>query len=287
MEKRFVRRTDAARILGVSASTLTRWAKKGLVPTMTTIGGHHRYLLTDIEALRDRLITGGVRGDTSQAVGAGDSWGAATAATAVAERNEDAFLPKATGSDMVEIRWHGRGGQGAVTASELLAEAALDQGGYFQAFPEFGAERTGAPIRAYTRLSDRPIDLHCPITQPDLVVVLDPTLLGVVDVFEGLGDHSMALINSPLSPDMVTPDDPDRKWKVFTVDATTIALETLRRNIPNTAMVGALLKVSPVVDKDACLQVMEKRMSARFSFKVVQSNIQAFERAYAEVCGED
>ncbi len=186
--------------------------------------------------------------------------------------------------DLVEIRWHGRGGQGVVTGSELLAEAALLEGRYFQAFPEFGAERTGAPVRAFTRLSSQPIYLHCPVLRPGVVVVLDPTLLAVIDVFEGLGQHGVALINTPLSPEQVTPR-PAEGARLYTVDATRAALDCLGRNIPNTAMLGALTRVAPVVSSQACVQVVQRRLGARFPARTVEANLTAFWRAYSEVKG--
>lgn len=187
--------------------------------------------------------------------------------------------------DLVEIRWHGRGGQGVVTGSELLAEAALLEGRYFQAFPEFGAERTGAPVRAFTRLSSQPIYLHCPIPRPGVVVVLDPTLLAVIDVFEGLVQHGVALINTPLSPDQVAPQPANDASRLYTVDATRIALDCLGRNIPNTAMLGALARVAPVVSSQACASVIQRRLGARFPARTVEANLAAFWRAYSEVKG--
>ena len=202
--------------------------------------------------------------------------------TAKSDRLSDA--PESlTAGDTAEIRWHGRGGQGVVMAGELLAEAALAEGRYFQAFPEFGAERTGAPIRAYTRLSSRPIDLHCPILNPGVVIVLDPSLMAIEDVFEGLVEDGVALVNTPLAPGQVTSWVAQGDRRLCTVDATQSALDTLGRNIPNTAMIGAILSVSPVVDSDTCLDVIKKRLSARFSSKVVEANVSAFRRASAEV----
>ncbi len=191
--------------------------------------------------------------------------------------------PVEKGLDLVEIRWHGRGGQGVVTAGEILAETALKEGRYFQAFPEFGAERTGAPVRAYTRLGHDPIDLHCPISNPAVVVVLDSTLLTSVKVFDGLREDGLAVMNSALTPDEIAPQN-QRGWTVATVDATLIALNTLKRNIPNMAMIGALLRVTPVVDKHTCVDVIERRLSARFPKRIVDANVEAFWQSYSSVC---
>ena len=198
-------------------------------------------------------------------------------------RSGSAPPPGPSRDGLIEIRWHGRGGQGVVTAGELLAEAALFEGRYFQAFPEFGAERTGAPILAYTRLSPRPIDLHCPIAEPDIVVVLDATLLSAVDVSQGLKNGGIVLINAPnpLPPAVRALAGSDRG--TYALDATGIALDNLGRNIPNTAMIGALLNIAPVVGKSSCLDAMEKRLSARFPRKIVDANVRSFWQAHTVV----
>ncbi len=186
-------------------------------------------------------------------------------------------------SDLVEIRWHGRGGQGAVTASELLAEAALHEGKYFQAFPDYGPERMGAPIRAYTRISSSPIRQHNQITEPDAVVVLDPTLLGVVDFADGLDDGGLLLVNTPLSPNELRRELGFDKGRVFTINATRIALDTIKRNITNTPMIGALLRALEVVNRDVVRVEIKNRFDTRVSKEVAKANIEAFDRAYSEV----
>ncbi|MFQ5987474.1 MAG: 2-oxoacid:acceptor oxidoreductase family protein [Dehalococcoidia bacterium] len=185
-------------------------------------------------------------------------------------------------SDITEIRWHGRGGQGVVTASELLAEAVLEEGKHFQAFPDYGPERMGAPIRAYTRLSSSPIRQHCQITEPDAVVVLDPTLIGVVDFTEGLKDQGVLVVNTRLSPIELRRKLEFDKGKVFAVDATRIALDTIGRNIPNMPMIGALLRASEVVDKEGIYHEIRNRLGARMAKEMMEANIEAFERAYNE-----
>jgi len=184
---------------------------------------------------------------------------------------------------LVEIRWHGRGGQGVVTASEILAEAALEEGKYFQAFPDYGPERMGAPLRAYTRISTEPIRQHCQVTEPDAVVVLDPTLVGVVDFAEGIKEKGVLVVNTTLSPAELKSKLRFDKCKVFTVDATRIALDTVGRNIPNTPMIGALLKALGAVSKEGVREEIRKRLEARAGKEVAQANIEAFERAYKEV----
>lgn len=190
---------------------------------------------------------------------------------------------KGTMKGLTEIRWHGRAGQGIVTASDLLAETALGEGKYFQSLPEFGAERQGAPIRAYTRISDAPIRLHCQITDPDVVVVTDATLMGAVNVTEGLKSGGVLIVNTSLSPAEVRSKLGYKKGRVCTLDATRIALDTIGRNIPNTPMIGALVKNYKVVKKETLVSSIKARMGARFSPKVVEANLNALERSFNEV----
>jgi len=185
-------------------------------------------------------------------------------------------------SDIVEIRWHGRGGQGAVTASELLAEAALHEGKHLQAFPDYGPERMGAPIRAYTRISRSPIRQHCQVTEPDVVVVLDPTLIGVVNLAEGLKDGGVLVVNTSLSPAELRERLGLDNGRVFAVDATRIALDTVGRNFPNIPMLGALLKAVDIVSKDGLRTEIRNRLGAKASAQVAEANIKAFDQAHNE-----
>lgn len=186
---------------------------------------------------------------------------------------------------MTEIRWHGRAGQGIVTASELLAEAALKDGKYFQAFPEYGPERMGAPIKAYTRISDEPIEVHYQILSPEIVVVVNPNLLGVVDVTEGLATEGILIVNTPETPDQVRQrlNLVGKKIKVFAVDATRIALETIRRDIPATLMIGAVIRATGLVKVENTLHLVEEKLGAKLRAEIVQSNVTALRRAYEEV----
>ncbi len=149
-----------------------------------------------------------------------------------------------SGHELTEIRWHARGGQGAVTAAKLVAELALGQGKYFQAFPEYGPERSGAPIVAFTRVSDEPIQVYCGIEHPRIVVVLDASLLSVVDVTKGAPDDAVVLVNSEMSPAELRKQHGIKGGRLFTIAATRIATETIRRPIPNTPMVGALTRIT-------------------------------------------
>ena len=183
---------------------------------------------------------------------------------------------------MIEIRWHGRGGQGAKTAAQFLAEAALEEGKYIQAFPEYGPERAGAPIRAYTRISSQPIRIHSAIKNPQAVVVIDPTLATPL-VLEGLAEDGLLIINSPAAPADLRKTLNYKDGKLATVDATKISLEALGRAVPNTPMLGALLKVFSVVSMEA----LEKQIRAKFLKKIgeekTEANIKALHQAYDEV----
>lgn len=183
---------------------------------------------------------------------------------------------------LTEIRWHGRAGQGVVTAGELLAHTALDEGMYFQAFPDYGPERSGAPIRAFTRISDEPIPVHCQITEPDVVLVLDSTLIGIVDFTEGLKDDGILIVNTSLSPEELREKIGYRLGKVYTIDATRIALDALNRNVTNTPMMGALLKATPVVNKESIPREIRKRFTGKLKPEIVEANVSAFEKAFAE-----
>lgn len=185
-------------------------------------------------------------------------------------------------SRTAEIRWHGRGGQGVITAAKILSEAAMIEGKYFQALPDYGAERTGAPIRAYTRISTEPIVPYCQVTQPDVVVVTDPTLLDFVNVTEGLKPGGMLVVNTSLSPDALRSQLAYDKGKVCTVDATTIAVETIGRGMPNTPMLGALIRATDLVGKESMVEEMQQKLGATLKQEVVERNIRAFERAYDE-----
>ncbi|NLC68992.1 MAG: pyruvate synthase [Clostridiaceae bacterium] len=188
---------------------------------------------------------------------------------------------------IVEIRWHGRGGQGAKTASLLLADAAFDTGKYIQGFPEYGPERMGAPLTAYNRISDDKITIHSNIYEPDYVVVIDETLLEAVDVTVGLKEDGAIIINTTKSPDEVRPLLKGYKGKVCTIDARTISMETLGRYFPNTPMLGAVVKVSKVMDEETFLNSMIGSFKHKFASKpeVIEGNMKAIERAMQEVKG--
>jgi pyruvate ferredoxin oxidoreductase gamma subunit len=187
-------------------------------------------------------------------------------------------------SKLTEIRWHGRGGQGVVTAGKLLAETALGTGQYFQAFPDYGPERMGAPIKAYTRLSTEPINLHCQIEQPNVVLVLDPTLLGTVPVTEGLKEDGVLLVNTSKSPAEIRKVTGFKTGRVFTIDASHIAIEEIGREITNTPMIGALAKATGFFDIDDLVAQTRKRFTKLMMKQdIIDANERAMRRATKEV----
>ena len=190
---------------------------------------------------------------------------------------------------VVEIRWHGRGGQGAKTASLLLADAAFNTGKYIQGFPEYGPERMGAPITAYNRISDERLTIHSNIYEPDYVVVVDDSLLKSVDVTAGLKEDGAIIINSSKEPEEIRDLLNGYKGKVCTVDAKKISIETLGKYFPNTPMLGAVVKVSKVMEEEAFLRDMVDSFKHKFAKKpeVVEGNIKALERSMQEVKGEN
>jgi len=187
--------------------------------------------------------------------------------------------------DTVEIRWHGRGGQGAKTASLLLADAAFNTGKYVQGFPEYGPERMGAPITAYNRISSRQITVHSNIHEPDYVVVVDETLLTAVDVTSGLRPDGAIIINTEKTPEQVRPLLGGWQGRVATIDAGRISEETIGKNFPNTPMLAAVVKVSAVVEVEPFLSDMEASFKHKFASKpqVIAGNLAALKRSIQEV----
>ena len=187
---------------------------------------------------------------------------------------------------VIEIRWHGRGGQGAVTASKLLATAALAEDKYFQAFPEYGPERMGAPIQSYTRISDTPIKIHCHVLNPDMVAVLDSTLIDSINITQGLMDNGIIVVNTDESPEKIREKLHLKGKKVFTVDASKIASEELGRPMPNTPMIGALIKATGLLKLDNVIDDIKSNFAGKFSEKIIAGNVKAIKRAYQEVKSE-
>jgi pyruvate ferredoxin oxidoreductase gamma subunit len=178
---------------------------------------------------------------------------------------------------MIEIRFHGRGGQGAVTSAELLAHAAINEGRYAQAFPSFGPERRGAPVVAFCRISDDPIRIRANINEPDLVVVLDYSILRIVDVTSGLKlPHGILVTDSKFPAEKVKADF-NIKARLAAVDATGIAMEVLGLAITNTTMLGSLVKASDVIQRESLIEPLHERFG-----RIAEKNIVAYERAFKE-----
>ena len=185
-----------------------------------------------------------------------------------------------------EVRWHGRGGQGAKTAAYLLAEAAMHAGKFIQAFPEFGPERRGAPIRAFTRIADEPIRIRSHVYNPDVVIVLDPTLFGWEDLLAGTNEDAVVLINTSLPPKEARERFGIEGRKVFTVDATGISLQELKRNLPNIPLTGAFIKATGLVPIEAAEEEIRSHFERRYGPEVAEANVRALRRGYEEVKGE-
>ena len=180
-------------------------------------------------------------------------------------------------TQLVEIRWHGRGGQGAVTSAELLAQAAISEGKYAQAFPSFGPERRGAPVLAFVRISSKqPIKIRAEITQPDVVVVLDSGLLPIVNITSGLKADGMVIVNTRKQAEQLRQEF-SISWRLATIDATSIARETLGVPITNTTMIGALIRATDIVKLESLFEPLRHRFD-----RLAERNINAMKRAYEE-----
>lgn len=184
----------------------------------------------------------------------------------------------------VEIRWHGRGGQGTVTAAKVLADACLSGGRHVQAFPEYGPERAGAPLRAFSRISDKEIRMHCPVLNPSIVGIVDATLIDAIDVTGGAKDDAVFIVNTARDAAEIRKRlGAKDTQKVFTVDASKIAIESFGRAMPNSSMLGAIVKVTGIVELDVLLANVQKSFGKKFSQKIIDGNLEAVNRGYGEV----
>jgi len=187
-------------------------------------------------------------------------------------------------SDMIEIRWHGRGGQGTVTAAKVLADACLSGGRHVQAFPEYGPERAGAPLRAYNRFSKNVLRMHCPVLNPQVVGIVDSTLLDSINVGEGATDDAVFVVNTKADPkDIRAKLKAKDTQKVFTVDASKIAIDCFGRAMPNSPMLGAITRATGVVEMDVLLADVKNSFGKKFSQKIIDGNIEAVKRGHEEV----
>ena len=187
--------------------------------------------------------------------------------------------------DLIEIRWHGRGGQGAKTASLLLADAAFNTGKYIQGFPEYGPERMGAPITAYNRISTSPIRVHSNIYEPDYVVVVDDTLLKAVDVASGLKEDGAIVINTTKGIDEIAPLLKGYKGSVYTIDARKVSEEALGKYFPNTPMLAEIVKVAGIMPEADFIKDMQDSFKHKFAKKpeVIDGNMKALKLALEQV----
>ena len=188
-------------------------------------------------------------------------------------------------SNVTEIRWHGRGGQGAKTAALLLADVAFQTGKYVQGFPEYGPERMGAPITAYNRISDTQIRVHSNIYEPQYVVVVDESLLEAVDVTKGLKKDGAILVNTAKSKEEIVPHLKGYEGKVYIIDAHKVSMETMGKYFPNTPLLAAIVKVAGIMDEDIFLKEMRASFNHKFASKpeVIEGNMAALEMAMKEV----
>ncbi len=187
-------------------------------------------------------------------------------------------------AETLEVRWHGRGGQGTVTAAKVFAAACLSGGRHVQAFPEYGPERSGAPLRAYNRISSHELRMHCPVLNPKIVMVVDATLLDGIDVTDGSLEDAIFVVNSSKDPKELREKLKAKPTqKVFTIDATKIAIDNIGRPLPNSPMVGALAKVSGIVSIDVIVDDVKKSFGKKFSQKIIDGNVEAVKQGYEEV----
>lgn len=187
-------------------------------------------------------------------------------------------------AEMMEIRWHGRGGQGTVTAAKVLADACLSSGRHVQAFPEYGPERAGAPLRAYNRISSKELRMHCPVLNPQVVSVVDATLLDSINVADGSTKDAIFVVNTSKDPKEIRAKlKAQQGQKVFTIDASKIAMDCIGRSLPNAPMLGAICKVTSLVSLESLLEDVRKSFGKKFAQKIIDGNIEATKRGYGEV----
>lgn len=183
---------------------------------------------------------------------------------------------------MIEIRIHGRGGQGAKTAANFIAAAALEQGKFVQSFPEYGPERAGAPMKAFTRISNEAIHTYAPVVNPDYVLVIDPTFIGSIDVAEGLLEKGVLIVNTTESPEEIR-EKTGFAGKVYTVDASKISIDATGLDKPNVPMLGALIKVSDLISVEAIETLVKKKFLMKIGEDKTMATVKAIQRAFNEV----
>lgn len=186
-------------------------------------------------------------------------------------------------SETIEIRWHGRGGQGTVTAAKVLADTCLSSGRHVQAFHEYGPERAGAPLRAFNRISSKEIRMHCPVLTPDAVAVVDATLLDSINITEGAKENTIFVINTTKDIKGIREKlKASPGQKIYTLDATKIALECFGRAMPNSPILGAVCRATGLVSLEHLLDDVRKSFGKKFSQKIIDGNVEATKRGYEE-----
>ena len=184
--------------------------------------------------------------------------------------------------ELLEIRIHGRGGQGAKTASQFIVEAALEHGKHIKAFPEYGPERRGAPITAYAKISDKPIYSYAPVTSPDIVLVIDDTLIGFVNLTEGLSDEGILIVNTDQTLNKIK-EKTKFKGKIYVVDATKISIDLLGKNLPNIPILGALVKTTNIVSLESLKNKIKEKFLKKIGEDKTESTIQSLVKGHEAV----
>ena len=182
--------------------------------------------------------------------------------------------------NIYQIRIHSRGGQGAKTAAQILAEAAIAGGKFAQAFSEYGPERSGAPMKTFFRISDQPIRLHCDVKSPDLILVVDPSLLDTIDVTEGLTDGGVVIVNCGHSPAEIKKKLKKKNCEVYNLDGTKIAMELFGKDIPNMPMIGAVVKITKLISCEQLIESVRKKFSRKLGEILTEKNVEALKKGY-------
>ena len=185
--------------------------------------------------------------------------------------------------NIYQIRIHSRGGQGAKTAAQIIAEASIEEGEFAQAFSEYGPERSGAPMKTFLRISKKPIMLHSDIRTPDMVVVLDPSLLLNIDVTEGLTDGGIVLVNTCDSAESLKDKLNKKNCKIYTIDAKGIAMKIIGRNLPNTAIMGAIIKLVPLIPYEHAIEETKEKFENKIGKELTEKNVEALKEGYGSL----
>ncbi|MEA2098367.1 MAG: 2-oxoacid:acceptor oxidoreductase family protein [Patescibacteria group bacterium] len=185
--------------------------------------------------------------------------------------------------NIYQIRIHSRGGQGAKTAAQIIAEASIEEGKFAQAFSEYGPERSGAPMKTFLRISNKPINLHCDVEVPDLILVVDPSLLGEVLVADGLVDNGIIIVNCGSSPEEIRKKLKNKNCQVYNVDGTKIAMELFGKDIPNMPMIGAVIKITGLISYEQLIKSVREKFERKLGKELTEKNIEALKEGYGSV----